>query len=92
MVYYSREMCRKAGIITKRNQKKPQFQRKHPLLLMKFQDKIYRYWTDSLNGLQSDCHDTRFAESKSKWKEILASGKVHPCKFIVSNASPTAWK
>ena len=85
-------MCCKAGIITKHNQNKPQFQRKHPPLLMKSQDEIYCYWTDSLNGLQSDCHDTRFAESKPKWEKILASGEVHPRKFIVSDDSPTAWK
>ena len=89
---FSRNQCQEAGIVSERVQRKSRFNRKHAPLLMKCQDAIYLYFTDCWNGLQLDCFDTRLAESKPKWERILASGLVHPCGFIVSNSSPTAWK
>ena len=92
LLEFSRNQCQEAGIISKRVPRKPQFNRKHAPSLMKCQDTIYLYFTDCWNGLQLDCFDTQFAESKRKWERILASGLVHPRGLIVSDSSPTARK
>ena len=76
----------------KRVRPKPRFNRNHAPSLMKYQDAIYHHFTDCWNGFQLDCFDTRFAESKPKWEEILAKGLVHPHGFIVLDSSPTAQK
>ena len=61
-------------------------------LVVKSQDAMYQYFTDCSNGLQLDCFDTRFAESRPKWAGFLARGLVHPRGFIVFDSSPNARK
>ena len=59
---------------------------------MKSKDAMYQYSTDCSNGLQLDCFDTRFAESRPKWKGYLKRGLVYPRGFIVLESSPNTRK
>ena len=92
MVKFSRDRCQKAGIVSKRVLRKPRFLRKHALLVMKDQDLMYQHFTDCSNGLQLDCFDTRFAESRLKWEGYLKKGSVYPRRFIVLESSLNARK
>ena len=68
MVRFSRDQCQKAGVVSKRLLRKPWFLRRHAPLVMKDQDSLYQHFTDCSNGLQLDCFDTRFVESRQKWE------------------------
>ena len=92
MLGFSRDQCREAGIVSKRVPQKLRFQQKHALSLMKCQDAVYQHFTDCRNGLQLDCFDTCFAESRPKWEVFLVKGLVYPHGFIVLDSSPTARK
>ena len=63
---FSRDQCRKAGVVSKRVFKKPRFLRKHAPSVMRDRDLMYQHSTGRSNGLQLDCFDTRFAESRPK--------------------------
>ena len=79
MLRFSRNQCRKAGIVSKRVPRKPRFLRKHAPSVVKGQDAVYQHFTGCSNGLQLDCFDTRFAELRPKWEGFLARGLVYPC-------------
>ena len=91
MVVFSRNQCRKIGVVSKRVFKKPRFMRKHAPSGMS-RDEMYQYHTGCINGLQMDCFDTRFVESRPKWERYLKRGMVYPRKFIVLESSPAAQK
>ena len=92
MVRFSRDQCRKAGVVSKRVLRKPRFLRKHAPTVVKDRNLMYQHFTDCSNGLQLDCFDTRFAESRPKWEGYLKRGLVYPLKFIVLESSPNARK
>ena len=92
MVIFSWNQCRKAGVVSKRVFKKPRFLHKHAPLVMKDQDAMYQHYTGCSNGLQLDCFDTCFTESRPKWEGYLKRGLVYPLKFIVLESSPNARK
>ena len=92
LLEFGRHQCRQAGIVSKLIPRKLWFNQKHTPSLMKCQDEIYHYFTDCRNGFQLGCFDTRFAESRPKWEEILAKRLVRPRGFIVSDTSHTARK
>ena len=92
MVIFSRNQCRKVGVVSKRVFKKPRFFRKHAPSVMKNRNVMYQYYTGCSNGLQLDCFDTRFAESRPKWEGYLKRGLVYPREFIVLESSPNARK
>ena len=58
--------------------------------LAKDWDSMYQHFTSCSNGLQLDCFDTRFAESKPKWEGYLKRGLVYPRRFIVLESFPNA--
>ena len=91
MVVFSRNKCRKIGVVSKRVFIKPRFLRKHAPSGMSG-DEMYQYYTGCSNGLQMDCFDTHFVESRPKWERYLKRGLVHPRKFIVLESSPAARK
>ena len=72
--------------------RKPLFLRKHAPLVMKDQDSMYQHFPDCSNGLQLDCFDTCFAESRPKWEGYLKRGLVYLQGFIVLESSPNARK
>ena len=88
---FSRNQCRKIGVVSKRVFKKSRFMRKHAPLGMSG-DEMYQYYTGCSNGLQMDCFDTRFVELRPKWERYLKRGLVYPRKFIVLESSPAARK
>ena len=92
MVIFSRDQCQKAGVVSRCDFKKPCFLRKHAPSVMKDQDLMYQHFTGCSNGLQSDCFDTRVAESRPKWEGYLKRGLVYPRKFNVLESSPAARK
>ena len=55
-------------------------------------DELYHYYTGCSNGLQMDCFDERFVDSKPALKSYLERGLVSPRKMIVLDSSPDARK
>ena len=55
-------------------------------------DELYHYYTGCSNGLQMDCFDARFVDSKPEWERYLERGLVSPRRFIVLDSSPDARK
>ena len=70
MVVFSRNKCQKIGVVSKQVSVKPCFLRKHAPSGMSLYE-MYQYYTGCSNGLQMDCFDTRFVESRSKWELSL---------------------
>ena len=60
MVVFSRNKCRKEGVVSKRVDMQPRFLRKPSEMS---QDELYQYYTGCSNGLQMDCFDERFVDS-----------------------------
>ena len=91
MVIFSRNQCQKVGVVSKRVFKKPRFLRKHAPSVM-CRDAMYQYYTGCSNGLQMDCFDTCFVDSRSTWERYLKRGLVYPRKFVVLDSSLDARK
>ena len=86
---FSRNKCQKEGVVSKRVSMQPRFLRNPSGMSL---DELYHYYTGCSNGLQMDCFDERFVDSKPEWEEYLKRGLVSPRKFIVLDSSPDARK
>ena len=86
---FSRNKCQKEGVVSKRVDMQPRFLRKPSEMS---QDELYQYYTGCSNGLQMDCFDERFVDSKPALESYLERGLVSPRKMIVLDSSPDARK
>ena len=89
MVKFSRNKCRKEGVVSNSVDMQPRFLRKMSEMS---QEEAYQYYTGCSNGLQMDCFDTRFVDLRPKLEKYLKRGLVSPRKFIVLDSSPDAQK
>ena len=87
-VKFSRNKCRREGVVSKRVNVPPQFSRKASNMT---QDEAYQYYTDCKNGFQIDCFSERFEEAKPAMERYIESGLVSPRNMVVLD-SPDARK
>ena len=86
---FSWNKCRKEGVVSKRLSMQPRFLRNPSEMSL---DELYQYYTGCSNGLQIDCFDERFVDSKPAWESYLERGLVSPRKMTVLDSAPDARK
>ena len=89
MVKFSRNKCRREGVVSKRVDVPPRFLRKTSKMS---QEEAYQYYTGCKNGLQMDCFAERFEDSKPAMESYIERGLVSPRNMVVLDSSPDARK
>ena len=87
-VKFSRNKCRREGVVSKRVNVPPRFSRKTSKMT---QEEAYQYYTGCKNGLQMDCFAERFEDSKPAMESYIERGLVSPRNMVVLD-SPDARK